>query len=324
MATRTVGSIWVPEYEVNLQQDEEFVIPETLELSDVEDIYEEEELIRDHERKALNLPDESLNSDRYYRLHSMSRNKNFKKEDDVKLARGGELKQNFPEFGLARPEPWIAGFVDETDNIIKNEDTIYFADEARSANFTDVELIKREVKNEKNDSDYDYESLKSQYDESMKIEETREDTAKYKEIKEEESPNEAVKNLFKVAAQNCTDEENRNLGIGDVKCFLMTSSQMYLNKDAKHYVIKKVLLTVTIWALVYVVIAVPLWCQYGWGCCCCRFKFCNPRIEIDEVKTFCVNNPPGIYYEEGTLRRYQPTIYEIYAHRELEKLIEQL
>ncbi|XP_066249388.1 uncharacterized protein [Euwallacea similis] len=273
MATRTVGSIWVPEYEVNLQQDEEFVIPETLELSDVEDIYEEEELIRDHERKALNLPDESLNSDRYYRLHSMSRNKNFKKEDDVKLARGGELKQNFPEFGLARPEPWIAGFVDETDNIIKNEDTIYFADEARSANFTDVELIKREVKNEKNDSDYDYESLKSQYDESMKIEETREDTAKYKEIKEEESPNEAVKNLFKVAAQNCTDEENRNL---------------------------------------------------GWGCCCCRFKFCNPRIEIDEVKTFCVNNPPGIYYEEGTLRRYQPTIYEIYAHRELEKLIEQL
>ncbi|XP_066157897.1 uncharacterized protein [Euwallacea fornicatus] len=268
-----VGSIWVPEYEINLQQDEEFLIPETLEWSDVEDIYEEEELIRDHERKALNLPDESLNSDKYYRLHSMSRNKNFRKEQGVKLVREGEPRQNFPELRLAKPEPWIAGFVDETGNIIKNEDTIYFADESQSANSTDVELVKREIENEKNDSDYNYESLKSQYDESMKIEETREDTAKYKEVKEKESPNEAVKNLFKVAAQNCTDKESTSL---------------------------------------------------GWCCCCCRFKFCNPRSEIDEIKTFCANNPPGVYYDEGTLRRYQPTTYEIHAHRELEKMIEQL
>ncbi|XP_066157896.1 uncharacterized protein [Euwallacea fornicatus] len=319
-----VGSIWVPEYEINLQQDEEFLIPETLEWSDVEDIYEEEELIRDHERKALNLPDESLNSDKYYRLHSMSRNKNFRKEQGVKLVREGEPRQNFPELRLAKPEPWIAGFVDETGNIIKNEDTIYFADESQSANSTDVELVKREIENEKNDSDYNYESLKSQYDESMKIEETREDTAKYKEVKEKESPNEAVKNLFKVAAQNCTDKESTSLGIGDVKCVLLTSGQIYLKKDAKYYFIKKVLLIVTIWALVYVVIAVPLWCQYGWCCCCCRFKFCNPRSEIDEIKTFCANNPPGVYYDEGTLRRYQPTTYEIHAHRELEKMIEQL
>lgn len=62
----------------------------------------------------------------------------------------------------------------------------------------------------------------------------------------------------------------------------------------------------------------------GWCCCCCRCKFCNPRKEIDEVKTFCANNPVGVYHEDGVLVKYKPTAYESYAQKNLEKAIDRL
>lgn len=62
----------------------------------------------------------------------------------------------------------------------------------------------------------------------------------------------------------------------------------------------------------------------GWCCCCCRCKFCNPRNEIDEVKTFCANNPVGVYHEDGILVKYTPTAYESYAQKNLEKAIDRL
>lgn len=62
----------------------------------------------------------------------------------------------------------------------------------------------------------------------------------------------------------------------------------------------------------------------GWCCCCCRCKFCNPRNEIDEVKTFCANNPVGVYHEDGVLVKYTPTAYESYAQKNLEKAIDRL
>lgn len=84
----------------------------------------------------------------------------------------------------------------------------YFDDEAKS-NKTASYLEKREA--DKSD-DYNYDNLKSQYEDLVKKSESKNDTATYKEVKEEETPDEVVKSLVSVSAQNCSETEQSGIG----------------------------------------------------------------------------------------------------------------
>lgn len=84
----------------------------------------------------------------------------------------------------------------------------YFDDEAKS-NKTASYLGKREA--DKSD-DYNYDNLKAQYEDSVKKSESKNDTATYKEVKEEETPDEVVKNLVSVSGQNCSETEQSGIG----------------------------------------------------------------------------------------------------------------
>lgn len=155
----------------------------------------------------------------------------------------------------------------------------YFDDEAKS-NKTASYLGKREA--DKSD-DYNYDNLKAQYEDSVKKSESKNNTATYKEVKEDETPDEVVKNLVSVSAQNCseTDEQSgigttnnpdhsvkinpiTSTGLGAIKCLLTNTNQNLPNKTAKLRLLKKLGLIAVIWLIVYTLIAVPLWCQYGY------------------------------------------------------------
>ncbi|CAG9766399.1 unnamed protein product [Ceutorhynchus assimilis] len=244
-------AIWLPEYKVNLKQEEEFVISETLEKSDVQDIYDEEEAIRQEDLKTLKLYE---NDKRYFGLHRMANLRNAglkRKEENLYFKRVDEFNPDMEE-----SRPWIGGFVDKYNNIMKNEDTLYFDDEAKNE-----KIIKREAENDPDD--YNYANLKAQYDDSVKKAKQKNDTAKYKEVKEEESAAEAVKTLVDFKAKNCTEEEKSGLGVKAIKCFWLESKKKHMNKDQKFFMLKKVILIMIIWILIYACIAIPLWCQYG-------------------------------------------------------------
>ncbi|XP_048517935.1 uncharacterized protein LOC125502748 isoform X2 [Dendroctonus ponderosae] len=298
--------IWPPDYEVKLKYEEEFVISDPLDPSDIQDIYDEEELISQEARLHANAPD------KYFRLHSLARVENAQQKP-LEVRR---TQQIYPESNpeLEEAKPWIAGFVDSNNNIVPNEDTVYFDEDAKSNS-----VEKREASNA---SDYNYAELRAQYEEAEK---KANNSLKYSEVKEEESAAEAVKSLVDLTPRNCTSEDTSGLAIEDVRCFWIEARSKHLNNQTKFSLLKKVALIATVWLCAYCLIAVPLWCQYGWCCCCCTCKFCHPRQEIDLVKEFCAKNPPGVLYDkEGNLKHYKPTTYEKYAQKNLEKAIAQL
>ncbi|XP_050296334.1 uncharacterized protein LOC126736147 [Anthonomus grandis grandis] len=237
-----------------------------------------------------------------------------------------DFLHKYPEFNpdVEESKPFVAGFVNANNDIIKDEDTIYFGDSGRKSGPI-IQKVEKRRSAESNITDYDYDKLKKEYEDSLQKAENKKDAAKYKEVKEDESPQEAVQTLVEFKAKNCTEEEKTGLGVAAIRCFLTESQQKHLNKDQKFYMAKKVLLIALIWIIVYILIAVPLWCQYGWCCCCCRCKFCHPRELIEEVKTFYENNPAGVYVDDsGNIKKYKPSTYEIYAEKNLKKAIDRL
>ncbi|XP_030748168.1 uncharacterized protein LOC115876506 [Sitophilus oryzae] len=319
----TIGCIWPPQYKIELKHEEEFVISELLQKSDVEDIYDEEEMMKEEDLKTFNLHE---NAGKYFRLHKQTKKINEKGTKDVK--RNVELEQkkiqSFPEFNPVEGEemPWIGGMVGEDKEIINDDQMVYFDDEAKSNQTNSLKHPKRSSENDTASDDYNYDSLKAEYEDNVRKAENKKDTAKYKEVKEEESPKEAAESLVEFQPRNCTEEEKKGFGFATVKCFWREARHRSLNKDKKTYIMKKLLMIAMVWLIVYVIIAVPLWCQYGWCCCCCRCKFCQPRDQIEEIKTFFENNPPGTYHDEkGNLVKYKQTNYEVYAQKNLEKAI---
>lgn len=115
------GCIWLPDYEINLKQEEEFVISELLDRSDVQDIYDEEELIQEHELDKLRIP--KPRPEKYFRLRNMK----IKKTLNAIGAPYKKLKV-YPEFNpdIEEAKPWIAGHVDEDSNLINVPLTLLF------------------------------------------------------------------------------------------------------------------------------------------------------------------------------------------------------
>ena len=127
------------------------------------------------------------------------------------------------------------------------------------------------------------------------------------------------------------------LGIAALKCIVI-DLQTSKSTNSTVRILEKILRITLIWFCVYVVIAIPCWCQRGtktpklyknsnrtipgWCCCCCCCcKMCRPRETIDEAKRFFTQNPPGVLIMDGKKIEYPPTTYEIYTQQRLEKAL---
>lgn len=108
------GCIWLPDYKIDLKQEEEFVISELLDRSDVQDIYDEEELIQEHELDKLRMP--KPKPEKYFMLRNMK----IKKTLNAIGVPYHKKQKVYPEFNpdIEEAKPWIAGHVDEDSNLI--------------------------------------------------------------------------------------------------------------------------------------------------------------------------------------------------------------
>lgn len=136
----------------------------------------------------------------------------------------------------------------------------------RQVNSTREEVKILAVNNMKtpSENDYDYNSLESEYKKELKNVINSNDTLNHTEAKEEELMKEAVNKLvdFKETPRNCTEEEKKGIGIGAVECFWL-DLQKPTSKDEKIKIFERIGRLVLIWFCVYLVIAIPCWCQRG-------------------------------------------------------------
>ncbi|KAJ8915646.1 hypothetical protein NQ315_003430 [Exocentrus adspersus] len=313
-----VCGIWPPPYSVNLSHEETFVISEMLKDNDVQDVYDEEELIKQEDtRERLNL--KTSENEEFYRIHQQARRYNDRLSKDEGYNK--DKVQIFKEFNpdVEEPVPWKAGFVDEKGKFLEDEDTFYF-DLEDNFNDNKAKRSNEEANNNTDKVNYDYKNFKAEYENNIKAAVKANDTVKYTTVKEDESVKDSVKAMvdFKKTPRNCTAEEMKGIGLGAVECFWVEMQQPRM----KNHMFEKILRVFIIWVILYIVIAIPCWCQYGWCCCCCRCKFCYPRENIAEVQKFFAQNPIGIYHDdEGNVYTYKPTNYEKYAYKKLEKAI---
>ncbi|XP_076258277.1 uncharacterized protein LOC143195196 [Rhynchophorus ferrugineus] len=308
--------IWPPAYKVNLKYEEEFVISELLQKSDIEDVYDDEEMIQNSDMKARL----KKNANKYYGLHRQATRFN-KRKDKIEGNDSNDISVNFVD-----KNPNISSVEkNEADNMPNYEYDNQYIDDEEKSNKTNSHKIEERSINDTAQSNYDYDVLKAQYEDSVNKAQNKNDTAKYQEVKEEESPAEAAKSLVTFEKRNCTEEEKKGFGIATLQCFWIKFHNKQTNQSKQSYVIKKALLIILIWIVVYLLIALPLWCQYGWCCCCCRCKFCQPRDEIEDIKRFFICNPPGVYHDEkDNTIKYQSTNHELYSQKKLEKAIQRL
>lgn len=290
--------IWPPPYNVDLKQEEIFVIDESLEKAEIQEVYDEE-IVNDNDRKQLGL---DVDQGKFYRLHNA-----FKPaKDNIYKTEFAKNIQIFEESYPEKEEPSNAGFLG------RNQE-----------GSLEVVLHKREgdYKSE-TDVTYDYKDLKDEFDKNLKEEKKSNESLTYIETTEESVPKGFLKKLI-LSDENTTINcsKSRNFGFNTLECLVEDLGKPKMRSKALERFIR-IFLVMT---FVYLVIVIPLWCQYGWCCCCCRCKFCRPMEEIEDVRKFFIRNPLGIYHDrEGKKHDYKPTVYEKYAHRQLDKALQSL
>ncbi|KAL0269414.1 UNVERIFIED_CONTAM: hypothetical protein PYX00_007158 [Menopon gallinae] len=79
---------------------------------------------------------------------------------------------------------------------------------------------------------------------------------------------------------------------------------------------------ICVWILIYLSIAIPLWCIKGWGCCCITWKYCKPKKMVEEVQEYIAQNPPGVFINEnGEEEHYAPSLKEKELYDSINKKI---
>ncbi|KAI4468927.1 defective proboscis extension response dpr -related [Holotrichia oblita] len=314
--TRT---IWPPPYRIHLNHTEEFVIFETFGGEDADDdiLYsDEDEMIKPLDIRSIDI---SKDSAKYYRIHKLAMKLGKKGRPTARHSR----RIKWPEINYDKEEdqPWVAGhFVNNESNIISENSNVYYLNEMAKRQL-DYKIETKRSQNEV-DQDYDYASFKKEYENDMKKAKGKNDTLDFVDVTEEESFKDVMKSMinFTKTPRNCTEEEIKGIGMAAVECFWYDFKKVE-TKEQKVVLLQRIAKVVLFWILVYIVIAVPCWCQKGWCCCCFQCRVCKPRLRIDEVKKFIADNPPGVYHEHKKKLTYKPTHYEKYAHKRLEQAL---
>ncbi|KAF2881692.1 hypothetical protein ILUMI_24474 [Ignelater luminosus] len=325
-----VKPIWPPSYKVNLTHEETFVISEIIGSDDTEDIYQaENEMIQEQELKKFNL---DKDDGKYLQLHQLSARRNQEKLESNHIYKG-KYKQKLKEMPYEEEvQPWEGGMVDKSGNIKSDSKVIYYPKEYEKRQSElkknkSSEKAKTVSSNNDTDKDYDYNALKAEYDFNLQSFRKNKLFLNYNETKDEETVKEAVEVIFKgeTTSKNCTEADRKGIGLKAAKCIWNDLTKKGLNKKERKTIFRRITTIIFIWLLVYLLVAIPCWCQRGWCCCCFQCKFCKPRERIDVAKKYLLDNPIGVYhtpeYEKVT---YTPTNYEKYAQKRLEKALMKL
>ncbi|XP_063905573.1 uncharacterized protein LOC135124444 [Zophobas morio] len=314
LLAREVLSIWPPPHEIHLEDGETFVISE---ISESDDIFSDED-------EMIPVEPSPDSEKKYFMIHQIALHQNKR-----------ELTENQPvknitkfeehNFDLDEAIPWEGGFVDTKGNFIQpeNEHVYYLNEMAKRLIDSKIKRKREEEKQvEEKVENYDYGSFKTAYQKEVEAERQSKDKFNYTDVKEDETVEEAVDAVMEFKdAKNCSAESNRGIGIAALKCIVI-DLQTSKSTNSTVRILEKILRITLIWFCVYVVIAIPCWCQRGWCCCCCCCcKMCRPRETIDEAKRFFTQNPPGVLIMDGKKIEYPPTTYEIYTQQRLEKAL---
>ncbi|XP_050508625.1 uncharacterized protein LOC126885875 isoform X2 [Diabrotica virgifera virgifera] len=235
-------------------------------------------------------------NDKFYRLHADLANIR-KNNDNVLNVKKNRIFESNPE---------------KEENYVKEDDIVYFENSDQSSS----SKRKRSDSNKNESVNYDYESLKAEFKNEVQDAIRSNETLNYTTVREDEGIKDSFKSLIgQKMTRNCTEEERKGIGLIAVKCIWDDINKPKLGTPWLDLILRIIL----IWIGVYIIIAVPCWCQYGWCCCCCRCKFCKPQEQIEDAKQFFAQNPPGTFHDkDGNVVYYTPTLYEKYAQKELE------
>lgn len=112
--------------------------------------------------------------------------------------------------------------------------------------------------------DYDYEIFRSEYYEEMESLKSDNKTLNYTDNgAPEESGEDALKKIvdFKVP-KNCTKEELTQFGAKALECLAFDYKNAKSEKNLKK-ILSRTWIVLRVWVCIYLVIAVPCWCQKG-------------------------------------------------------------
>ncbi|XP_063367525.1 uncharacterized protein LOC134655942 [Cydia amplana] len=103
-----------------------------------------------------------------------------------------------------------------------------------------------------------------------------------------------------------------------------SEDRTYLTRIARDISAYRVWSIVQIWLIIYIVLAIPLWCTIGRCCCCLVCKRFKAQETIREAKLYAMWNPPGVLRKSTGDVIYTPSEREKEAYEELEHLIRTL
>ncbi|XP_061722094.1 uncharacterized protein LOC133528655 [Cydia pomonella] len=110
----------------------------------------------------------------------------------------------------------------------------------------------------------------------------------------------------------------------DVNKTVSGGDRTNLTRAAREISPDRVWSIIQIWLLIYIVLAIPLWCTIGRCCCCLVCKCFKAQETIREAKLYAMWNPPGVLRKSAGDVLYTPSEREKEAYEELEHLIRTL
>ncbi|XP_045461227.1 uncharacterized protein LOC123671423 isoform X1 [Harmonia axyridis] len=315
-----VQCFWPPAYVIDLHDNDTFEISEDLGMNTDDIVEDSDEMIPERELSRFQF---NKNPHKFVRLHQIIDGiEKRAAEHEVTHSSNSfnYTEENFyHEYPEERNTSHFTYYLKESLNVeyhnnmsknsIKSNN-----EEKRQLNDTDTKATIYE-----SNKDYNYDEMKRRFEE--KIVEEISTEIKYTEMKEYEGAADSLKTIWKEKDEiNCTLEEMKNINSKALLCLLKEPKS---NKASKFFTrLGEISL---IWLIVYIVIAVPLWCTRGWCCCCFRCEFCQPRNKIDWIKEYFIKNPVGVIHDNYENRVvYQPTNYEKYYYENLEKELRKL
>ncbi|XP_028170482.1 uncharacterized protein LOC114360111 isoform X2 [Ostrinia furnacalis] len=166
------------------------------------------------------------------------------------------------------------------------------------------------------DNDYDYEHLLDEYYEES-LNESKENKSYRIFGKDAESSfANNMRKFMNIKNKNCSQED---IGINAIKCLFV---DYYNRKQPLNVFVGRLWTIIRVWFILYIVLAIPLWCMKGLCCCCFFCRIFKPHQTIAEAKSYFITNPPGLLKTtKGHEVLYEPTKNERDAYEEFEHLI---
>ncbi|XP_073950566.1 uncharacterized protein [Choristoneura fumiferana] len=96
------------------------------------------------------------------------------------------------------------------------------------------------------------------------------------------------------------------------------------HRQARQVIAKRIWNISQIWLLIYVVVAIPIWCTLGWCCCCLYCKCFKAHETINNARIYLRLNPPGVLRDKSGDIVYEPSDKEKETYEELDHLIKTL